>query len=331
MRKKLFTGLLLLAFSAPFLKAQDDITDLLKAGVNDAKVLTGAYMKSFGDMIGKSLNGGWYNTASVHKLGGFNINLGINVSMASSSGKTFDVNEYLPQMRNGWSLSNNNNHISPTIAGSMENNRPKLIYNEIGNDIEIELPDGAGLKIVPFPMIQIGVGIPFHTEIIARFLPAINLSEYGRIGAWGVGLHHSFKEYVPFLKNIPFLQTSLLVGYTHMGVKIYLDEYAEVDGEQDLDFNASGFTGRLLVGADFPVVSLYAGFGYGKTSSKFGLNGEYLVDEVNLKDPISLDFSNNSFDANIGLRLKLGVFTMFGDYTIGDYPVISGGIGFSFR
>ena len=331
LKNKLLTGLLLVSFSAPLLKAQDDITDLLKAGISDAEILGEAYLKPYGDMMGRSLNGGWYNVASVHSPGGFNINIGINMSMVSSAGKTFDVNECISRMSDGWRLRNPSNHIAPTIAGSMETQRPELRYNKDGDNIEFELPDGTGLGIMPLPMIQVGIGLPLYTEIMGKFMPAINLSEYGKIGSWGIGLKHSFKEYVPFLKDVPHLQTSVLAGYSHMGIKMYLDDYAETDGDHELQLNSSGFIGRLLVGAEFPVISFYMGLGYGNTSSKFGLVGKYEVDDDILEDPITLNFKNNSFDANIGMRIKLGIFTLYGDYTIGDYPMVSAGFGFTVK
>ena len=335
MKKNLLTVLVLVLFGTTQLFAQKDVVDLLKAGKEDAQVLGKAYLEPFGGLLGRSLNGGWYNTASVHKFPGFDITFGINVAMASSSVKSFDLNDYLSDLTyltesNGWRLENPDNHLAPTISGKMKNQRPAFVKN----DEKIIMPDGVGVGIMPIPMIQAGIGLPFHTEIIGRFFPTVKLGSYGKVGIWGIGLKHEIKEYLPVIKHLPIIQSSIILGYTKLGLNANIN-YAEVSGvsDQKLDFGVSSFTGRLLVGVNVPIISVYMGLGYGNSKSDFNVKGTYKVgnDTEPQKDPLSLEYKYNNFDANIGLRLKFGVVTLHGDYTFGDYSVVSAGLGISFR
>ena len=324
-KNKLFTGLFAMLLLTSQLNGQTEITDFMKMNVKDAEVLIKAYMQPYGDMMGRALNGGWYNVASVHKFPGFDINIGLNLAMVASSSKSFNVESLLPQLSDGWSLKNPNNYESPTIAGKM-GNRPVLSKN----NVNVPLPDGYGWGIMPLPMLQAGVGLPFNTEIIGRLLPKIPVGSFGKVNLWGLGLKHDLKESLPIIKHLPVLQTSLLVGYTRMGISSDL-KYKEIEGDHKLVSNNSGFTGRLIVGANLPVISLYMGLGYGHSSCGFDLVGNYIVGGEELNDPVKIRYKNNNFDANIGMRLKFGVVTIHGDYTLGEYSMISAGLGVSIR
>ena len=108
MKLKMLSSLLLvfLLLLPVGLKAQKQVTDFLKMGVEDARIVSEAYLQPYGEMLGKSLNGGWYNSAGVHRIGGFDLTFGVNMAMVPDVGKTFDVSALLPQMSEGegWSL-----------------------------------------------------------------------------------------------------------------------------------------------------------------------------------------------------------------------------------
>ena len=323
----MLTCLLLVLCMSLQVNAQKQITEFLEIELNDAKVLSEAYLRPYGEMLGRTMNAGWYNVASVHSILGFDLNFGVNISSVPSVRKTFNVSDCLSEMSPGWTLGRGSSELAPTIAGKMKN-RPVI---EKGAN-SLTLPDGINWGTMPLPTIQVGLGLPFHTDVICRFFPKVNIADYGKIGLLGFGLKHDIKGYLPVIKHLPILQTSLLLGYTRMNMNINID-YAGVQGATDHELNviAQGFTGRLLIGAKLPIISLYAGLGYGNSKSNFDLKGSYKVDNDTVKDPFSLDYNENTFDANIGLRLKFGIVTLHGDYCLGAYPIISAGLGISIR
>jgi hypothetical protein len=72
--------LVLLALSVSAV-GQKKVTDFLKMGKDAAGIMTKEYLRPYGEMLGKSLNGGWYNSASIHKLGGFDFNAGLKLQL----------------------------------------------------------------------------------------------------------------------------------------------------------------------------------------------------------------------------------------------------------
>ncbi|HHU58667.1 MAG TPA: hypothetical protein GXZ39_10280 [Bacteroidales bacterium] len=327
MKLKMLSSLLLvfLLLLPVGLKAQKQVTDFLEMGVEDARIVSEAYLQPYGEMLGKSLNGGWYNSAGVHRIGGFDLTFGVNMAMVPDVGKTFDVAALLPQMSAEWSLEDPNLYMAPTAAGSMpEALRPGLRYQ--GEPV-LTLPNGSGFDKLPAPMVQAAVGLPWDTEVVLRFIPSTSLGDAGKVKLYGFGVKHSLKQYIPFLKRMPMLQSSLMLGYTRLGSDVGVS-YAG-GSDQQLEITSGAFTSRLLVGLNMPILALYTGVGYGTTNSDFALKGDF--GPALGQDPFTLGYTTNGVDFNAGLRLRFGFFAIHGDYTFGDYSMLSAGVGINIR
>ena len=327
MKLKMLSSLLLvfLLLLPVGLKAQKQVTDFLEMGVEDARIVSEAYLQPYGEMLGKSLNGGWYNSAGVHRIGGFDLTFGVNMAMVPDVGKTFDVAALLPKMSAEWSLEDPNLYMAPTAAGSMpEALRPGLRYQ--GEPV-LTLPNGSGFDKLPAPMVQAAVGLPWDTEVVLRFIPSTSLGDAGKVKLYGFGVKHSLKQYIPFLKRMPMLQSSLMLGYTRLGSDVGVS-YAG-GSDQQLEITSGAFTSRLLVGLNMPILALYTGVGYGTTNSDFALKGDF--GPALGQDPFTLGYTTNGVDFNAGLRLRFGFFAIHGDYTFGDYSMLSAGVGINIR
>lgn len=320
---KFIAVILVIAFNTNSLTAQDDITKILNAGLNDAEKLGHAYLEPFGKMIGSSLNGGWYQAARPHKTLGFNVTLTTSATLSPIDSRSFDVSSLgLDKIE----LANPLDNMAPTIAGKVETG-PTMQFKD-ASGVQFNLPQGANLIIMPVPFVQASIGLPLSTEISIRFLPTVDLGKYGNLNMWGIGIKNQFKDFIPGLKQVP-IDLSIQVGYTKFTYNYDID----ATQNQNLFLDASGFTGRLLVGKSIPFLSVYAGLGFSKATTSIGLEGDYEVGPTNqtITDPFIFDFPLNSFSANVGARFRLGVFSIHADYTLGKYPVFAGGVGVSFR
>jgi hypothetical protein len=332
--------------------AQADVAIFLRGNKDDAVKLANAYMKPFGNMFGNSLNGGWYNSAKPHGLFGFDITFNATIAMAPSSDKMFDVTKLgLTSLTPADPLQVN----SPSIAGS-KNAGPSMNYTQIvpgaGTfSTQFNLPKGAGLTMVPMPMIQLSVGLPMHTEIIGRYFPTVDIPKVGKFGMWGVGVKNEFKEFIPGLKALP-INISLILGYTNLTSEFNVDykpqyyptlKTAADYSNQTLNLSGKGYTARLLVGKSIPVLTVYAGVGYSKSKTNFDLKGNYpfglgndggtikIADNYDWQNPLALSFSDSGMSLNAGLRIKLTVISFHFDYTLGKYKLINAGVGINFR
>jgi hypothetical protein len=261
-------------------------------------------------------------------LFGFDITFSATIAMAPSSDKTFDVTKL---GLSSLTLVAGQPANSPSIAGS-KSAGPLMNYTQtipVLGDIstQFNLPQGAGLTMIPMPMVQAAIGLPLHTEIIGRYFPTVDIPKVGKFGMWGVGLKNEFKEFIPGFKKLP-IDVSILLGFTSLTSEFNVDykpEYypnsktAADYSNQTLSLKGKGYTARLLVGKSIPVLTVYAGVGYSKSKTNFDLKGNYpfglandggtikIADNNDWLNPLALTFDDSGASLNAGIRIKLTV------------------------
>jgi hypothetical protein len=361
-RLKTVIVLLFFIFSASF--AQFRNVDFLSSGPADAGKIVKAYMAPWANAFGAALNGGWYNTAKPHKFGGFDITGNVSVAMVPKSAETFNLSQI--------GLSSNvvlpASPIAPTIAGPSGDVpvRPTISYKDAASGITLgsfKMPPGTGWKLIPAPVLQVGIGLPLGSEVKVRYLPKVNI-ENGDISLIGVGLMHSIMQYIPGHKLIPVLDVSLFGGFNKLEGNVpltmqpdnnvapsnYSASYLATKpfDNQKLNISIKSINVSAIVSANLRIVTFYGGLGYVKNATTVSIKGYFPkpgyvltpVPRVEYNDASSFagssiknleikDFSG--LRANLGVRLKFGVFTMHADYTRAMYNVVSAGMGLSFR
>ena len=332
--------------------SQFDNVDFLRAGATDGLKIVQAYVAPWANAFGAGLNGGWYNTAKPHKLGGFDITMGFNVGFVPESATTFDVSKIGLTSLSGTGMAS-------TVAGP-DIDGPTLTAMSGGLTLaSFKTPPGSNWKMMPVPTAQVGIGLPLGTELKARFIPKITLGN-GDVSLWGIGLVHSIMQYLPGNKLLPF-DVSLFGGYTklqgnvpvslqpRLGSPPYYSTYNLTTSFLDQKLNAivTAMNIGVIASLNLPVVTLYGGLGYSKTHTGIELLGNYPLPTINLARSLteavyedagvlkgfpSMEIENFSgVRANIGLRLKFAVITLHADYTKAQYNVFSTGLGVSFR
>lgn len=316
----------------------------VRYGLNDGRVLAKEYLRPFGEMMAVNMNGGWYNSAGIHKLGGFDVTIVANYGMVPSKYEFFDLEKLSPQLEVFTFDPSSSMTSAPTVSGELlaGQQMPKLMFKQPvgGAVLPPLLPNGADFDAMISPAVQAAVGLPFNTEVMARFMPRVKYDNYGEAMLWGVGLKHSLWDDLPFLNKIPFLRLSLVGAYSSFSSDVYLDALSNTIAQDNtLRVTSDAWMARMLVGADLPVVSFYAGVGYGNAASSFGYKGTFAVGRyenndflyVDVKDPFSITYDKAGIDYNAGLRLKLALLTLHADYTFADYQMVTVGLGLSFR
>jgi len=328
--KQFVLSIALLIFLSISAKAQENVSQFLNGSLKDANILGKAYLEPFGKSLGTSLNSGWFTSAKPHKLGGFDITFTVATTIPPSSAKTFDVNKLKLDY---WKLQTPTDNIAQTVTGAKETG-PTLVPQNPLLPGTMDLPKGAGLKFIPAPIIQAGIGLPFNTELDFRYLPKIDINQVGSISLWGFGIKNEFKEFIPGFKAIPF-NLSAFFGYTKLKSSFDISApQPDASKDQTLDISTSGYTAKLLISKSIPVLTVYAGVGYNKSTTDVKLKGEYSIPNYTVssaKDPISLDFSNSGMNANVGMRIKLAIIAFNFDYTFGSYKLFNAGVGINFR
>ncbi|MCX7986385.1 MAG: hypothetical protein N2662_05555 [Bacteroidales bacterium] len=372
MKRKITTVIGIVGLSIQFLSAQlDNVTQILQGGLTDANKLAQAYMEPYGKGFALGLSNGWYNIASTHKTLGFDLTFSGTVAMVPTDLKTYDVRNL-----GLTTLTPGANPTGPTIAGSKTDGADLTLTQTVnvtgvGSQTitnTFKMPKGVDVPFVPSAMAQLGVGIPFGTDVMIRFLPTIKIGDFGKLGLWGVGLKHDIKQWIPGINKTPFWSMSLLVGYTSFKTSVtgefykpdpntYYTNNVDLNNDyknQGVELSASALNVSLLVSSNIKIINIYGGLGIVSSSSKLILKGKYGIPDApdpnlvaqsllnneqpkmglrNVSDPLNLEMSSKSaFKATIGLRIKLAIITLHADYSTCDgYGLATAGLGFSFR
>lgn len=192
MKRILALSLLTLALSGA--RAQGDLDDLLKGSQADANYLAQGYMEPVLNAIGSGLNQGWYNTAANHKKFGFDLTLSVSSIQFPSEDSYYKVdNSRLTSLR----LVSPTDGMVPTFVGPKT--QPTYEYMTAGVptgstflgppgvDLANEIPLGG----LPVPTLNLGVGIPWNTDVKLRY-GTISQAE-ASISLFGIAVQHDIK------------------------------------------------------------------------------------------------------------------------------------------
>jgi hypothetical protein len=353
--KKLTSTLALFSLLSGISFGQLNKVNFLAGGINDAQVLFKSYLNPWAKSIGAGLDAGWYNTSRPHSTLGFDVTLTTSFAMVPSSDKTFEWDQ---SKFNSFELKDATNTTLQTVAG--KDSKTEVYINKKNTQLgTLNLPGGTDVPGVPIPMVKAALGLPYSTEIDARFLPSIKMGDYGKLGMWGVGIKHSIKQWIPVINHVPFWDLSFFGAYSHFGTSADVKFTPESLGSnftysgnksfdgQSVAFDVNSMDFSLLISTCLPVFNVYGGIGYTSSTANLKLKGNYYVGsenptvingKVEIKDE---DIKNNPVDMkfdkfsnarlNAGMRLKLALLTIHVDYTYANYSIYSMGLGISFR
>jgi hypothetical protein len=347
----LFALGLLTSFSA---KAQSDIADIFKAGVNDLQTVANGYIKPFGNGFSSGLGNNWYNTAATHKLLGFDITVGASGIFTPSDDKTFSLSglQKLTVV--------NGEKTAPTFGGKGDGVLLALRQNVNGTTqtvTQFRTPGGVS-RVTPVPSFQVTLGLPMGNDLSVRFIPTINAGNFSG-NMWGIGLKHNIKQWIPVLKLLPF-DAAVMIGYTKFNVNYSFDnpitpsdlvsdpsKVSTPSGvsytDQGMKLKASALMVHAIVSKKIAFITPYLGFGITRSNFDFNFTGNFPVldnfntttqkfDVKTLKDPIPLHYAMTQPGATIGLRMKLlWIFAFHAQYTLQKYSTASVGFGLNIR
>lgn len=341
MKKLLITcfALFLFSFSA---KAQDGFEEILLASTEDAQKLMQAYFNPAMEGFIYGMNNGWYHTAKVHKVLGFDLQIGLSAAIVPSQKELFNIAAL------GLTSVSTTASTASTFAGPDNPTDFSVTRTISGQSVTttFQLPGGVTsdlpLNAVPAPIAQLNVGLPWKLEAMLRFFPETDLGDDGGSAKMlGLGLKKEITSWFGPLEKTP-LHVSLLAAYTTMDVSYGFEDQLTGDFQTQnaaAEFELDSFTVQAIASLNWPVLNLYGGIGYSSGDSSLRTTGTFRgvytgpgnVQVTENLSNIALAFDAGGFRTTVGARLSLGFFKIFADYTLQEYNTISGGVAFSIR
>lgn len=328
--------LVLMLFSA---NAQENINNLLAAGVADAKRFTTDYIAPASDGLAYGMNNAWFNNAKSPHRFAFELSIIGNVSFIQDKNKSFTLN--IADYQN---IRFQDDSPSKVVATALGVNNPDI--NVIvrfedplfGNqETELTLPTGLAstdINILPTAFLQASFS-PFKgTQIKARYVPEVDIEE-ASVGLYGVGIQQEFTSWLSGNKLLP-IAISGLVAYTQLNGSYDFIENSVVDGEnQQLDTEVRTVLFQLIAGTKLKIINFYGGIGYITGKAETDLLGTFRVNNgvifsEEIVNPFSISRDISGVRGTVGANLKLGFFGLNIDYTLAEFNSASFGLNFSF-
>ena len=317
--------------------AQNGITRLLAAGVEDANTFADSYLSPGSDAVALGLSNGWFNSAKAKQLGGFEVSIIGSASLVSDDQQEFllDEEDYeLLEFQSGPS--------SQMVGNALGKNDPdvgvKAVFetNGVTAEVPFDLPQGLAdenINFIPGAMIQGSIGLISRFEIKGRFLPEVD-NEDVNISMYGVGLKHEFTDWLPFDELFP-LHISGFIGYTKFDGSFQAENNSIVQSisDQKVESEMDSWNYAALVSTKLPVINFYGSIGYINSTSSSDLIGTYQINDgplsgQTIEDPISISSDASSVQATLGFKLSLAFFKINGQYSFQKYDTVSLGLNF---
>jgi len=308
--KKIILPLMTLLLSGSFisgLNAQNDISNIFKAGVADLNTVAEGYLKPAGNSFSSGLGSNWYNTAAVHKVWGFDLTIGAGIVSAPQSDQSFSLTGLTNLQPTHGETS------APTFTGKgngVELNlmQPQTLSNGQSNPlypgkiVSFTTP-GSVSQYVPTASIQFTLGVPFVNDVSVRFVPKVSMNGF-EASLWGVGIKHNFKQWIPVIKDLPF-DAAVVLAYSKFNMKYAFPTSSQITPDklvsggvttepdpnvgsndystQSMKVSATAQTANLVFSKKFLFFTPYVGFGLTNTNFDMSMEGNYPT----LGDPVT--------------------------------------------
>jgi len=323
-------------------QSQNQLEDLLAAGVEDAQRFASGYISPAAEGIIYNLSNGWIQSAEVKKPLKFEISLIGNATFVSDKKRSFRLNtaEY-----NNLFFRDESN--VKNVATAFGENNPNIRVYAIVTDgtglfeeeVEFNLPQGLAsenMNFLPSAFLQARVGIFKATELKIRYFPKIDYEDV-KTGLIGFGLQHEFSQLFSQDDLLP-VAISGFIGYTNFDGSFDFTDSQIVEGNrQRFEVNQNSWLFQLHASTKLPVINFYGGVGYVTGTSDFDVLGTYTVragtplTEISgtFEDPFSVKNKASGMKATLGTRLQLAFFSIYAEYNFAEYSTASAGIGFA--
>jgi len=301
-----------------------EIEQFLDAGEDNVDALTQAYLSPLPNGIISGLNSGWTTKARPTKSLGFSLQIRGAITTVPNLKKEFDASTI------GLQRIQVSQGASSTIAAPNTSGQTLTLPD----NSTLTLPQGTNFPYIPTPMVQANLGLFLGTDVTVRYVPEVDLLDYGSVALTGVGVKHDLNQWIPGGKLLP-IDLTVMAAFTQFNMNANLS-FNEGATDQRVESTTEAMVANILVGKTIPFLSAYAGVGYQSGSFELNMLGDYVlgsgIAQTTLTDPVSY---TQDYEGGIhvlaGAQFKLGFLRIFGEVTTAEYTTFNGGIGIGVR
>lgn len=329
--KFLIPVVLLLSGSWTASSAQEDLGKQLSkvAGTNAV-----SYLTPFLSGLGADLNSGFYHSADLHEILGFDIGVKVGATLMRDEDKVFDF--ILPDEINySFGVQDNLKLRAGTDYDKVVPNTPTAVGDKTGKPVRVKptsayaavlgntpiftTPQGFDLTAVPLVVPQVAIGLPMGLEVVGRFIPTISLGDAGKVNFLGFGLRHDIDQYIPLFP-------------VDVAIHFMTQKLTFSDQNDKKLLTGDGTAYGIEISKKLALFTLYGGYQIEKSSWDIE-SYEYTASSSGspVKVPGFSVEGRNTSRFHAGLRILLLFLNVHADYSFATQPVATVGVGITFR
>jgi hypothetical protein len=287
---KSYVCLVVILLSCNLLRAQENISDIINAGLVAAQNYSESYLTPAGESFAYNLSTGWYDDAQTLEKWQFNVSIKGQATFSPSGKKSFllDPMEYERMVQESYDATNNlparievsfadGSRAPREIATALGSNTPvqflliRALDGTTGAELDrsqIELAQGLeseGINLIPAFFVQAGVGLGNGLELKARFVPKIQIGD-AETSLYGAGLQWEVTRLFENNGNAVLpVRLAVLVGYTGVNSVYDYEDGLVVDGtNQKVEATSGSLTVAAIASTRFKVLNFYGGVNYAR-------------------------------------------------------------------
>lgn len=173
-------------------QAMQQIENLL----SDALVFSSQYLTPATDAAIYQASSNWTITPQRKKLWDVSVGVHTNIFFVPKSNRSFKI-----QNSDFSFFTIENGATSAIVSTALGNDNQVYLTGTIDdgsnqNTVRIETPQGIDAETMVYPYLQGSIGLPFGTELIAKYSTRVKL-KHGEYQVYGFGLQHNLSQYFP--------------------------------------------------------------------------------------------------------------------------------------
>jgi hypothetical protein len=305
--------------------AQDDLAaKLSQMGFDAAKGYTGPILSGWA----ADINSGFYYSADLHDVLGFDVGVKLSLSRPSTEDKTFTIDMPGTITYAGQTLTRTTHYPASVTANSSVGDKAVTEVRTTAaaggglipaGTLIMTLPGGFDLPAIPLPMPQVNVGLPLGLEVMARFVPTISAGDAGKFSLTGFGVRYSIDQWIPLFP-------------IDIAAHFFTQKMSFKDKNDKDIFTGSGTAYGVEVSKKLFILTVYGGFQLEKGKMELG---SFTGKDPSTGFPVTIPGftvdGKNTSRITLGARILLLLINAHVEYSIAKNPVITAGVGISIR
>ena len=300
-----------------------DIRDI----VSDLTGITDSYFTPAAEGVAHQTSNGWFSTAKIEATPWrLTASLQGNMLFIPNKQRSFLIDEN--QFRNLEIVGSQTTAQAPTSIG---NNNTVQLEGTIGTDMfDFETPEGINEEIFWHGQLQLGLTLPYKSEVLVRYAPRVSISDVN-YQSYGLGIHHNLSQWIKAIDESSW-NFSTLVFFSKFDIKTSFDDIDFILGNVNGVESDSNAFGLNFIGSKSYSNLTFTGalnFTVGDYKYSLGGNGDELLQILNIaiKDINTTDIF---VTGNFTVRYDWDNFAAFSSLSVGQFQNLIVGLNYTF-